>query len=225
MRIAYLDCFAGIAGDMFLGALIDAGVPPQVLHDATAALGVGASLGIEKVDRSGIYCTKVHVLEGGHVADQAPPRSLSANSEAESVRNEQQDQKPHGHTHQPRTQHQHKIGHAHSHNHGPAQADASEHTHEHDSHPHPHTHGRSLTTIRALIQAAPLAAPVKHTAIRAFELLGESEARIHNVPIDEIHFHEVGAVDAIVDIVAASAGAHYPLSPLLRLLTRKILWG
>ena len=59
------------------------------------------------------------------------------------------------------------------------------------------------------IQAAPLAAPVRQTAIRAFELLGEAEARIHNVPVDDIHFHEVGAVDAIVDIVAAAAGIHH----------------
>ena len=59
-----------------------------------------------------------------------------------------------------------------------------------------------------MIQAAPLAGPVKQTAIRAFELLGASEAKIHNVPVDRIHFHEVGAVDAIVDMVAASAGIH-----------------
>jgi uncharacterized protein (TIGR00299 family) protein len=63
--------------------------------------------------------------------------------------------------------------------------------------------------IRRLIQDAPLDEPVKWTAIRAFELLGQSEAKIHNVPVEEIHFHEVGAVDAIVDIVAASAGIHH----------------
>jgi uncharacterized protein (TIGR00299 family) protein len=165
MRIAYLDCFAGIAGDMFLGALIDAGVPPQVLHDATAALNVGATLRIEKVDRGGISCTKVHVMEGDHLAEA------------------------------------HKPGHAQSHDHEHAPADGG--------HSHDHAHSRSLTAIRSLIQAAPLAAPVRQTAIRAFELLGEAEARIHNVPVDDIHFHEVGAVDAIADIVAAAAGIHH----------------
>jgi uncharacterized protein (TIGR00299 family) protein len=185
MRIAYLDCFAGIAGDMFLGALIDAGVPPQVLHDATASLNVGATLRVEKVDRSGISATKVHVLEGNRLAEQKP---LSTET----------------HTHQPKAQHQHKTGQPHTHNPEPAHADE---THPHED--HSHTHGRSLTTIRALIQAAPLAAPIKQIAIRTFELLGESEARIHNVPVEDIHFHEVGAVDAIVDIVAASAGIHH----------------
>jgi uncharacterized protein (TIGR00299 family) protein len=192
MRIAYLDCFAGISGDMFLGALLDAGVPPHILHDATAALNLNATLRIETVDRSGISSTKVHVLEGDHLAED--PDAASA--------------MPHQHTHhpltlQPKTQHLHKTGHPHTH---------EPHTHDHDhdhTHDHPHTHGRSLTVIRSLIQAAPLADPVKTFAIRTFELLGASEAKIHNVPVDQIHFHEVGAVDAIVDIVAASAGIHH----------------
>jgi len=183
MRIAYLDCFAGISGDMFLGALLDAGVPAQVLHDAVAALNVGASLKIETVDRSGISCTKLHVLEGGTLAEN-PDSQLQ--------------QEPIGNTaysQHPKTQHLHKTGHP--------------HTHEPHTHDEAHAHGRSLTVIRALIQAAPLAEPVKRTAIRTFELLGQAEAKIHNVPVDEIHFHEVGAVDAIVDIVAASAGIHH----------------
>jgi len=185
MRIAYLDCYAGIAGDMFLGVLLDAGVPPQVLHDATAALNLNASLRITKVDRSGITCTKVDVLENNRLAEQVPYSNA--------------------HTQQPKTQHLHKVGHTHTH----------DHTHSHEpntpnhSHDHDHAHGRSLTTIRALISSSPLTAPVKDFAIRAFELLGHSEARIHNVPVDEIHFHEVGAVDAIVDIVAASAGIQH----------------
>lgn len=196
MRIAYLDCYAGIAGDMFLGALLNAGVPPEVLHDATAALDLNASLRVAKVDRSGISCTKVDVLENNRLAEQ-PAQS-------------------HSHSHHPKPQHLHQAAHAHTHDPGhPHTHDyshdaAPEHDHSHsDRHVHDHAHGRSLTVIRALISAAPLAAPVKNFAIRTFELLGQAEARIHNVPVDKIHFHEVGAVDAIVDIVAASAGIHH----------------
>jgi uncharacterized protein (TIGR00299 family) protein len=162
MRIAYLDCFAGISGDMLLGALLDAGVDPKILHEATAALNLNASLKIEKVDRSGISSTKVHIYEGDHLAEAPHTHE-------------------HRHTHEPQPQ---------------------------PSHTHNHTHGRSLAVIRDLINAATLAPEVKATAIQTFELLGASEAKIHNVPIEKIHFHEVGAVDAIVDIVAVCAGIH-----------------
>jgi hypothetical protein len=181
MRLAYLDCFAGISGDMFLGALIGAGVPPQLLHSTVAALNLNASLTIETVDRSGISCTKVNVLEGA-----SPAEGGHANTHSQ-----QQQQTQPALQQQPKTQNLHKAGHT------------------HEPHTHDHTHGRSLTAIRALIHAAPLAEPVKLTALRAFELLGHAEAAIHNVPVDDIHFHEVGAVDAIVDIVAASAAIHH----------------
>ncbi|HTU50089.1 MAG TPA: nickel pincer cofactor biosynthesis protein LarC [Acidobacteriaceae bacterium] len=156
MRIAYLECFAGISGDMFLGALVDAGVDPKLFHDAVTALNIGATLEIAKVDRSGISASQVRVLVDGTSAEAATN---------------------------------------------------STHTHSHSHHEH-HSHGRSLSVIRKLIEHAPLHAVAKSTAIRAFELLGESEARIHNVPIETIHFHEVGAVDSIVDIVAGAVGAH-----------------
>ena len=191
MRVAYIDCFAGIAGDMLLGALIDAGVPAEVLVDATAALGLGASLRIERVNRSGISCTKVHVLVDGHLADaHAEPAQEDAHSH---------DQE---HSHDD----SHAEGEVHSHDDPPHAHDGHVHSHDHE---HSHAHGRSLTAIRGLIQAAALDGPVKQTAVRAFELLGHAEAKVHNVPVDEIHFHEVGAVDAIVDIVASSAGIHH----------------
>jgi pyridinium-3,5-bisthiocarboxylic acid mononucleotide nickel chelatase len=185
MRIAYLDCFAGISGDMFLAALIDSGLDPKVLHDATAALNLNASLRIEKADRSGISSTRVVVFENDHPTEAVHPHEHSH-------------QHKHEHPHHPESQHQHKAGHSHEH----------DHVHGDPNSGHDHSHGRSLSTIRALIQSAPLADPVKQTAIRAFELLGASEAKIHNVDIEKIHFHEVGAVDAIVDIVCASAGIH-----------------
>ncbi len=182
MRIAYLDCFAGIAGDMFLGALIDAGVPAKVLVEATSALGLGASLKIETVDRSGISCTRVRVMEGAVVAEEV------------------------AHTHE----HSHAAEHPHTHEHSHSQEETHTHSHEHEhTHERAHVHGRSLSVIRELIRGAALAEGVKRRAVRTFELLGASEAKIHNVDVEAIHFHEVGAVDAIVDIVAACVGIEY----------------
>jgi uncharacterized protein (TIGR00299 family) protein len=179
MRIAYLDCFAGISGDMFLGALLDAGVAPQVLHDAIASLNLGASLRIEKVDRSGISSTKVFVLDGTQLAD----KKERPESQGSQTKNLDEDNKNHVH----------------------------EHPHEEPHTPEKkggHHHGRHLSAIRKIIQSSTLTDEVKQTAIQAFELLGASEAKIHNVDVEKIHFHEVGAIDAIVDIVAASAGIH-----------------
>jgi len=84
--------------------------------------------------------------------------------------------------------------------------DHPEHGHTHEKHQH-HTHHRSLSTIVEIIRSAPLTDAVKQHSIRAFQLLGEAEAAIHSVPIEQVHFHEVGAVDTIVDIVCAAAGA------------------
>ena len=212
MRIAYLDCFAGISGDMFLGAMLDAGVDPKTLQKAIAALDLGASLKIHTVDRSGITATKVDVLEGEHLSEGAHSHTthISSASFTEQVS---------AHPLQPqlKTQHLHKGGHAHagsdSHTHSEAHGHAHSHhqgdeRESHTSSTHGHAHGRSLSVIRDLIRKAPLAEPVKNFAVEAFELLGASEAKIHNVPIDDIHFHEVGAVDAIADIVGASACIH-----------------
>lgn len=85
---------------------------------------------------------------------------------------------------------------------------AHEHSHEQE-HSHAHTHAahRSLSAILDIIRSAPLSESVKRRSMVAFQLLGEAEAAIHSVPVEEVHFHEVGAVDTIVDIVCAAAGA------------------
>jgi uncharacterized protein (TIGR00299 family) protein len=84
----------------------------------------------------------------------------------------------------------------------------TQHDHSHDNHSHhTHSHGRSLTEIRAIIGKAAISSTAKATAIRIFEALGEAEAEIHETTVDAVHFHEVGAVDAMVDIVCAAVGA------------------
>ena len=182
MRIAYLDCFSGMSGDMFLGALIDAGVSPTFLEDMVAALNVGARLEISRVNRSGITATKVDVLVHG---ERELPREEFWASEA-----------VHRHPHS------HEHTHSHSHSSGETQAEATRHEHSHE-----HAHGRSLTEIKQIIHAAAISDAAKKTAIRIFEALGAAEAKIHNMSIESVHFHEVGAVDAMVDIVGAAVGA------------------
>ena len=184
MRIAYLDCFSGISGDMFLGALIDAGVSPKLFEDTVAALDIGARLESAKVVRGGISATKVDVYING---EKDLPREVFL----------EQGQHKHDHSHE----HTHTHEHSHAHNHSHAQE-----AHSHDK-GEGHTHGRRLTEIRSIIQQAAIIPGAKATAIRIFEALGEAEAEIHHTSIEQVHFHEVGAVDAMVDIVCAAVGA------------------
>ena len=173
MRIAYLDCFSGISGDMFLGALVDAGVSPDLLRETVRGLNLGAELEITRIDRNGITATKVDVIVNG---EKDMPRDEVS------------------------------VGRAHSHEH--THADDTTHSNEHShSHEHSHEHGRSLKQIREIISASSISATAKQVALAIFQALGEAEAKIHNKPIDNIHFHEVGSVDAIVDITCAAVGA------------------
>lgn len=183
-RIAYLDCFSGISGDMFLGALIDAGVPAELFQRTVQALNVGATLEITRVNRSGLSATKVDVIVEGKT--EAP-----------------REQNSHPFHHEPEHAHSHPHSHEHTHDSGapPLSRSLRQGGSTH------HAHGRYLTEIRRIISKADIRESAKRTAITIFEKLGSAEAKIHNVPIDKIHFHEVGAVDAIVDIVCAAVGA------------------
>ena len=197
MRIGYLECFSGISGDMLLGALVDAGVPFDLLAETAAALGVGARLEQRKVSRGGLAAVKVDVLT------QETERQHDHEHEHETHEhhhhdNEHHTHEPHGHDHHDHEHHAHETHEHHTHEHGVE--------HEHHSHEPGHASHRSLSTILSIIEAAPLKDAVKQRASRAFQLLGEAEAAIHSIPIERVHFHEVGAVDTIVDIVCAAAG-------------------
>jgi len=197
MRIAYLECFSGMSGDMFLGALIDAGVSPQLLEDAVAALNVGARLEISRVVRSGISATKVDVWVGG---EKDLPR--------QEYGERQHDPEDHQHLHDGHHAFEH-LAHSHLASGEISQAEVpapQQHTHTRE-HSHSHNHGRGLTEIRLLISAASISDGTKKTAIAIFEALGRAEAKIHDTSVESVHFHEVGAVDAMVDIVCAAVGA------------------
>src|ERR1051326_1747812 len=192
MRIAYLECFSGISGDMFLGALLDAGVPPGLLTRTVEALGVDARLEISRVDRSGIGATKLDVIAAG---EKELPREEFWEKEAKAAAH------THGHGHA----HDHEHAHG-SHSHFAGQSHSHDHGHQHSHAHHAHSH-RGLKEIRQIINAAAISQSAKDRAIKIFEALAAAEARVHNIDVETVHFHEVGAIDAIVDIVCASVGA------------------
>jgi uncharacterized protein (TIGR00299 family) protein len=161
VRVLYFDCFSGAAGDMVLGALIDAGVPFEDVRRALGSLAVdGDAVSVERVLRAGVSATKFHVR-----------------GEA----------RPHDHAHD----HEHGHDHGHHHHH-----DTTTETIHHHSH-------RSLKEIERLIDGSALSAAGKGRAKELFGRLAEAEAAIHNMPIEKVHLHEVGALDSIVDIVGS----------------------
>jgi len=190
MKIAYLDCFSGMSGDMFLGALVDAGVAAQLLEQAVAALDIGARLEISQVNRSGITATKVDVFV--HNERGLPREEFWAQNES-------------AHDHSHRHEHHHEHADIQQHSHAGSRAGVPA-PHEHDR-GHEQVHGRGLTEIRQIIGRADISDGAKKTAIAIFQALGAAEAKIHNSDIESVHFHEVGAVDAMVDIVGAAVGA------------------
>jgi uncharacterized protein (TIGR00299 family) protein len=204
MRIGYLECFSGISGDMLLGALVDAGVPFSLLEETAAALNVGARLEMRKVMRGGLTATKVDVItrEDSVTHEHSHDHDHAAHSHEDAhPRDHDHGSDHHNHDHEGEAQHEHGVAHSHkthTHSHG---------EHEHARHEH-QAHGphRSLSSILAIIRSAPLGGGVKERASRAFQLLGEAEAAIHSIPIEQVHFHEVGAVDTIADIVCSAAG-------------------
>ena len=163
-KIVYLDCFSGASGDMFLGALLDVGLPIDNLRTALGSLALdkgGWSIEAERVDRAGIAATKFRLHETGNVESAKPSKLDSA----------------HGHHHD-------------------------------SSHGRSHSH-HSLKEINRLINSSAISDEAKGRAVRLFQRLAEVEASIHQMPVEEVHLHEVGALDSIIDIVGAVHGLEW----------------
>jgi uncharacterized protein (TIGR00299 family) protein len=179
LKTLHFDCFAGISGDMALGALVDLGVNPDALRTELGKLGLdGWELRFERDQRGGITGTHAVVVLGDRTDHLAAEEDGGSGG--------------HDHTH----------GHAH---------DGHEHSHTHDhGHTHGHDHaqdGHNTTTwkdIRALIRGSSLREGAKNRAVDIFTRIAEAEALVHGTAAEDVAFHEVGALDSIIDIVGAA---------------------
>jgi pyridinium-3,5-bisthiocarboxylic acid mononucleotide nickel chelatase len=181
-KTLYFDCFSGAAGDMVLGALLDLGLPLDALKAALGSLAIDhGTITSERVLRAGVSATKFRLLEpvAAHAHSQAGPDNH------------------HEHTHG-------EPGHGHHHDREPHQhADAQGRAH-HAGHAH-----HSLKEIGRYIDRSALSPRGKSLAHDMFRRLAEAEAAIHDMPLEGVHLHEVGAVDSIVDIVGAVFGMEW----------------
>jgi hypothetical protein len=215
MKTLYLDCFAGVSGDMFIGALLDCGLDFNYLKAELARLGVtGYELSLSRLDQSGISAAKfdVHLLssadhqhshEHSHSHDHEHSHSHDHSHLSDSHEHSHSHSHSHSHDH-PHHSHNHEHQHSHDHAHSPESGHSHQHSHDH-AHSSESGH-RSLTEIKRLIAVSNLSLQVKQRATEIFERIGQAESRIHNIPLESVHFHEVGAIDSIVDVVGACIG-------------------
>ena len=184
----YFEMYSGIAGDMTIGALLDLGASHEKLLEGIKSLGLtGYDLVFERIKKNGIDAYNFDVILAGH---------------------------HHNHNHHHDHEHAHENGHTHSHEHCHDHNDHDhEHSHEHEhtheddhSHSHDHDHGhnhvhRNLDSIAEIINSSSLNDNIKKNSLGIFDIIGNAEAKAHGIDKSEVHFHEVGAIDSIIDIV------------------------
>ncbi len=166
MSTLYLEPFSGASGDMFLSALASLADAHEELLNLPGRLHLpDGKIEIREVEKNGIACRQVKVIDLGTASDHDHP-------------------------------HSHDHGHSHGHEHG--------HDHHHEHSDHHHGGNRHLSDILSLIDGAHIEAGAKTVAREIFQLIGEAESKVHDIPIEKIHFHEISGVDSIIDIVGAA---------------------
>lgn len=189
-KTLYLECYSGISGDMTVAALLDLGADRSVLDRELKSLKVsGFETKISRVVKSGIdACDFDVVLDKEHENHDHDMEYLHGHHHKGHENNHFYD---HNHAHEDEAEHFHSHEHNHAHGAGSAQ----------DRHHHEH---RGIKEITYIIEHSAMTENAKKIALRIFEILAEAESKAHNVPVDQVHFHEVGAVDSIVDIVSVA---------------------
>ena len=216
---AYFDIFSGISGNMVLGAILDLGLDEELLKSELGKLGLDDefTLNVDQTTKNGIAATFVEVeltARGQHLQishDYQEAHKKNHDYEENNNKNHGQDvnhKHNHEHDHNNTHNHNHNHNHDHAHNHNHKDSDNQKYSCQ-EGHHHPGGKERSLQDIKQLINSSKLEPEIKEKSILIFERLARAEALIHDTDPEKIHFHEVGATDAIIDIVGSVLGLYH----------------
>lgn len=230
-KTLYLETSSGISGDMFVAAMIDLGADPEALERALNSIPAdGFMVEISSVKKSGIACCDFNViLDAAHenhdhdmsyLYGPAPVSSAAPLEEAHHCHCHEDEEAHHCHCHEDEEAHhchchEEEAHHCHCHEGEEAhhchchEEEEAHHCHCHEEEPHHHHehhhhHGRHLAEILDIIDATDMTDSAKALAGKMFHIVAEAESLAHHMPLEEVHFHEVGAIDSIVDIIAAA---------------------
>ncbi|AQS03177.1 nickel pincer cofactor biosynthesis protein LarC [Clostridium beijerinckii] len=216
MRILYYDCFCGISGDMNLAAMLNLGVPKEYLFKEISKLNLNSEYDIQinSSEKLGITGTRVDVILKDEVnnSDNIGYKDFE-NCSTDIIEDHShshvhdQEHDHHNHSHGEDASHNHEHNHPHSHEHDCSHNHEQAHVHSHSGN-HEHHH-RNLKDIENIINSSDLSEKVKNLSLNMFMRVAEAEAKVHGKTLYEVHFHEVGAIDSIVDIVGAAICLDY----------------
>ncbi|WP_271811676.1 nickel pincer cofactor biosynthesis protein LarC [Clostridium beijerinckii] len=216
MRILYYDCFCGISGDMNLAAMLNLGVPKEYLFKEISKLNLNSEYDIQinSSEKLGITGTRVDVIlkdelnnadNIGYKDFEHCSNDIIKDHSHSHVHDEEHNH--HDHSHGEDASHNHEHNHPHSHEHDCSHNHEPAHVHNHSGN-HEHHH-RNLKDIENIINSSDLSEKVKNLSLNMFMRVAEAEAKVHGKTLYEVHFHEVGAIDSIVDIVGAAICLDY----------------
>lgn len=202
MSTLYLEPFSGLSGDMLNALLLDLGADRKHLEEALKTISLdGYHLHVDRIAKSSIWGTDFDVhMEHGEKDHGIAGDFDHHHHEHDHDHHEHEHTHEHAHSH---THEEHTHAHTHMHEHSHDHHHEHDHTHEH-THSHHHHHGevRGLKEIETIILSSGTSDFVKEKSLEVFRDIAQAEANVHQMPVEEIHFHEVGATDSIIDIMS-----------------------
>ena len=211
MSTLFLEPFSGLSGDMLNALLLDLGADRKHLEEALKTISLdGYHLHVDRIAKSSIWGTDFDV----HMEHGEKDHGIAGDFDHHHHDHEhEQHHHEHEHTHEHTHSHAHaEHTHAHTHKHSQSNDHHHDHEHTHDGHSHEHTHShhhhhhhgevRGLKEIETIILSSGVSDFVKEKSLEVFRDIAQAEANVHQMPVEEIHFHEVGATDSIIDIMS-----------------------